>query len=452
MERQRHRGLAEFVRDSGPGLLRTAVLLTGDRASAEDLVLGALSRARGRWPAVRSSGDPAAAVRELLVGEHLSRHRRLLRTEQVVEAVRPRADATASDGGYAQADALRTALLRLTPRARAAVVLHLAEGLDVATTAGLVRSEPGTVVDDVRGAVAALRPLLDPARPGAPEGDAEAEALGARLHALADELTWLDPTVPAEEVAARVRRRWRTRAAWAGAVGAAAALVVGVPAALGPAPAGEGTGTDPAAEPEAPARAAEVQAQLDDAVARIGAAPTLTSPAEWDQWLPRGRPPQGTTGQEDEGTCPPLSDRLTADLDAPMGYWTGALPRGPVGCTWVPSPAPLSAGGPYDYPYVLSVGFVHDRDGTSIETLRSTFAPGGPGARTLCPAADVPGGGTLIGCPGEDGRAGVRLLLAVRDARDAGVWVLSARAQPATGRPPAEVLTVLVRAVGESYG
>ncbi|MGY1771795.1 hypothetical protein [Blastococcus sp. SYSU D00813] len=452
MERERHRGPADLVRDHGPALLRTAVLLTGDRASAEDLVLTAVLRARR---GVRSADDPAAALRALLVGTHLSRRRRLLATEQVVEGAPP--GGAERETGYARAAALRTALLRLTPRTRAALVLRVAEGLAAEETARLVRSEPGSVDADVRGAVVALRPLLRRPAPGATHRpDDDTEELRTRLHALADELTWLDPTVPAEEVTTRARRQRRTRTAYSGAALAAAALLVGVPAALGPAPRDEGTGTEPAAAPTAevptPEQATALRAQLDDAAARVGAAPALTSPAEWDQWLPRGRPPQGTTGQEDEGTCPPLSDRLTAALDAPMGYWTGALPRGPVGCTWVPSPAPLSAGGPYDYPYVLSVGFVHDRDGTSIETLRTTFAPGGPGTRALCPAAELPGGGALIGCPDDDGHIGLRLLLAVRDARDAGVWVLSARVQPQTGRSPADALTVLVEAVEEIYG
>ncbi|RBY87507.1 sigma factor-like helix-turn-helix DNA-binding protein [Blastococcus sp. TF02A-26] len=445
MERERRRDAADLVRDHGPGLLRTTVLLTGDRASAEDLVLTAATGVR------RSTDDPAAALRALVIRTFLSR-RRLLDGEQVVEGVRPDAD---RDPAYARAAELRAALLQLAPRTRAALVLRVAEGLDAEQTARLVRSEPGSIEADVHDAVTALRPLLSP-RASHPSGADDTEELRARLHALADELTWLDPAVPVEGVAARIRRRRRTRVASAGAVAAAAALLIGVPAVLGPAPAREGTGTEPATEARTPeqaaAAAAAVQAQLEDAVARIGAAPVLTSPAEWDQWLPRGRPPEGTTGQEDEGTCPPLSDRLTAALDAPMGYWTGALPRGPVGCTWVPSPGPLSAGGPYDYPYVLSVGFVHDRDGTSVETLRSTFAPGGPGSRTLCPSADLPGESALIGCPDEEGRTDVRLLLAVRDARDAGVWVLSARVQPQTGRSPADALAVLTEAVSTVYG
>lgn len=452
MERERHRGLAELVRDAGPGLLRTAVLLTGDRASAEDLLLTALTRARSRWRAVRSADDPPAAVLELLVGSFLGRRRRLLGGDQVVEAAPAHTDADRA-AAHARADALRTALLGLTPRARAALVLHLAEGLDATVTARLVRSDPDSVAGDVRGAVAQLRPLLHTAPGAAPPGPgSDAEELRARLHALADELTWLDPTVPAEEVTARARRQRRARAALAGAAVAVAALLVGVPAALGPAPPEATTATPSAGAPPPEETVAAVRAQLADAAARIGAAPRLTSPAEWDQWLPRGRPPQGTTGQADENTCPPLSGPLAAALDAPMGYWTGALPRGPVGCTWVPAPAPLSEGLPYDYAYVLSVGFVHDRDGTSIETLRTTFAPGGPGTRALCPAADLPGGGALIGCPDDDGDLGVRLLLAVRDARGVGVWVLSARVQPETGRSPAEALEVLVGEVAAVYG
>jgi hypothetical protein len=41
-----------------------------------------------------------------------------------------------------------------------------------------------------------------------------------------------------------------------------------------------------------------------------------------------------------------------------MSYWTGTLPKGPVGCTW--ATVPLSCDGPYHYAYVLSVGHLAD--------------------------------------------------------------------------------------------
>ena len=89
-----------------------------------------------------------------------------------------------------------------------------------------------------------------------------------------------------------------------------------------------------------------------------------------------------------------------------FSYWTGTLPAGPSGCTWVP--VPLSYDGPYDYAYLFDVGFVGD--GTTVDQLRAVLVMGGgqteyPG-NTPCTSADVPGGAALIRCAGMDGRSG----------------------------------------------
>ncbi len=436
-------GFDDFVRDRAPGLLRTAVLLTADRQAGEELVVAALVRARGRWRTVRGGDDPPAAVRGMLVDRHLGR-RPLLGGGQVLE------DRTGADG---RTGALREALLRLDPVERTALVLRHHDGLDEEEIARLLHRPAGAVRDDLARALAAL-----PVR-----GDDVEEELGA----LAGELTWPDPTVPPEAVTDRHRGQRRSRAGLAAAgLLLVAALAAGVPAAVGSpdAPPGEAAaaatppgvvGQQPAevvsaAEAEEARRAA--QPRLEAAVAGLGAPLVLTSPAEWDQWLPDGRPAQGTTGQEDEDTCPPLAGRLTADLGVPMSYWTGALPRGPVGCTWVPDPVPLSEGGPYDYAQVVSVGFVEDGDGTTIEQLRTALLPGAGRGAVPCPAADVPGGGALISCVGPTGGYETPLVLAVPDARGAGVWILSATVQWGAERSTAEVLAVLVEAVRPVYG
>jgi DNA-directed RNA polymerase specialized sigma24 family protein len=48
-----------FVRGSSPRLLRTAVLLTGDRAAAEDLVQETYERIYVRWPRIRVDSPEA---------------------------------------------------------------------------------------------------------------------------------------------------------------------------------------------------------------------------------------------------------------------------------------------------------------------------------------------------------------------------------------------------------
>ncbi|MGY1668429.1 sigma factor-like helix-turn-helix DNA-binding protein [Geodermatophilus sp. SYSU D00696] len=436
MTSRRDAAPAALVEDAGPALLRTAVLLTGDRRAGEDLVLGALLRARRRWPAFVRSADPPAALRELLVDVHLGR-RRGAAAQVVADVPDPLPDGRAEE--------LRTALQALEPRVRTALVLRHADDLPEEQVARLVGGPVGAVRDDLARGRAAL------AAAGADGG----AALTARLHALAGELTWPDPTVSPDAVAAAYRRQRRARAG----VLVAAALVAGVLLAGGPAAvrslttaSGEATAVSP--DDQAASRGAVeelvVEPRLEAAVARLGAPLTLTSPAEWDRRLPGGRADE--EAPEDDDGCPPLADRLTAALGVPMDHRAGALPRGPVGCTWSPGPVRLSEGGPYDYAQVVGVGFVADPDGTAIDRLRTALLPGAARRDEPCLAADVPGGGALIGCTGTGGLSTTPLVLAVPDARGAGLWVLSASVQHGAGRSAAEVLAVLVEAVRTVYG
>src|SRR5690242_13831655 len=69
-------GLAAFVASRSPALLRSAYLLTGDAALAEDLVQTALAKVAPRWGRVVERGDPEAYVRTILYREHVSLWRR----------------------------------------------------------------------------------------------------------------------------------------------------------------------------------------------------------------------------------------------------------------------------------------------------------------------------------------------------------------------------------------
>ena len=56
----------DFVRARTGSLLRTALLLTGQRAEAEDLVQIALERAYRHWPGICRSEGPERYVRTIL--------------------------------------------------------------------------------------------------------------------------------------------------------------------------------------------------------------------------------------------------------------------------------------------------------------------------------------------------------------------------------------------------
>jgi RNA polymerase sigma-70 factor (sigma-E family) len=152
----------DFVRDHGPALLRTAGLLTGDRSRGEDLAQTALARAYAHWPKVQRADDPLAYVRRLLVNSHLSWLRLLTNTEQVVESVPDRGDGADLQARHADADELRAALLRLSPRVRTAVVLRYFDDLSEAETARLMGCSVKTVNNSVGRGLAVLRELLAP--------------------------------------------------------------------------------------------------------------------------------------------------------------------------------------------------------------------------------------------------------------------------------------------------
>jgi RNA polymerase sigma-70 factor (sigma-E family) len=151
---------SEFVRAHGPSLLRTARLLTGDRSRGEDLAQTALARAYAQWATVARADAPVAYVRRLLVNSHLSWRRLLSNTERVIETVPDRSDGGDLQAAHAAADEMRTALLRLSPRVRTAVVLRYFDDLSEAETARLMGCSTSTVNKHVGTGLRALRTLL----------------------------------------------------------------------------------------------------------------------------------------------------------------------------------------------------------------------------------------------------------------------------------------------------
>jgi len=159
---------SEFVRAHGPSLLRTARLLTGDRTRGEDLAQTALARAYAQWSKVERADVPVAYVRRLLVNSHLSWRRLLTNTERVIETVPDRSDGADLQAAHAAADEMRTALLRLTPRVRTAVVLRYFDDLSEAETARVMGCTPSTVNKHVGAGLRTLRTLLAPQTDPAP--------------------------------------------------------------------------------------------------------------------------------------------------------------------------------------------------------------------------------------------------------------------------------------------
>ena len=167
MRDQRDEEFTSFVVERGAALLRTACLMTGDRQHGEDLVLMTLAKAYGSWATVRRADEPMAYVRRIMVNSHLSRRRRFMSGEQVVEVVPDRGTGD-SQAAHADRDAMRRALLQLTPRVRTAVVLRYFEDLSEAETARVMGCSTSTVNNHVSKGLAALRALLTPETASAP--------------------------------------------------------------------------------------------------------------------------------------------------------------------------------------------------------------------------------------------------------------------------------------------
>ncbi|WP_235547879.1 MULTISPECIES: SigE family RNA polymerase sigma factor [unclassified Nocardioides] len=125
----------EFVVATGDRMLRTAVLLTGDRHAAEDLVQSAYAQAFARWRLVARADNPTAYTRAILTRLFLSDRRRKRVRELPLLAG---ADAPATTTDPALRLSLVEALATLPPTDRAVLVLRYFHDLPVAEVADQV--------------------------------------------------------------------------------------------------------------------------------------------------------------------------------------------------------------------------------------------------------------------------------------------------------------------------
>ena len=141
-----------FVATRSSALLRTAYLLTGDHALAEDLLQTALAKAWRAWARIN---DPEPYVRKIIVNTYASWWRRRWNGEQPTEDLPERADVTGSSSDE-RAD-LWSAVSRLPKRQRAVIVLRFYEDLSEAETAAALGIAPGTVKSQTSKALRSLR-------------------------------------------------------------------------------------------------------------------------------------------------------------------------------------------------------------------------------------------------------------------------------------------------------
>jgi RNA polymerase sigma-70 factor (sigma-E family) len=152
---------ADLVAARAPALLRLAVMLTGSRVEAEDLLQTTLVRAQPHADRIASMAAPAAYLRRIMVREHISSLRTLRR--RVRTSPLDEYDAAAPDDvadTVQRRDTTWLLLATLPRRQRAVLVLRFYEDLpdpDIAAALGCTES---TVRSNASRALATLRDRL----------------------------------------------------------------------------------------------------------------------------------------------------------------------------------------------------------------------------------------------------------------------------------------------------
>jgi RNA polymerase sigma-70 factor (sigma-E family) len=145
----------DFVDGNSRSLLRSAWLLTGNWASAEDLVQTALLKSWRHWDAIKSDA-PLTYVRRVLVNTFLSGQRRRWNWER--PTAQPPEEAAVDEFSATELrQVLRTALCVLPPRQRAVIVLRYFNDLSEVQTALVLECSVGTVKSQASRALARLR-------------------------------------------------------------------------------------------------------------------------------------------------------------------------------------------------------------------------------------------------------------------------------------------------------
>jgi RNA polymerase sigma-70 factor (sigma-E family) len=148
-------GFTEFVRARGGALYRTAYLLTGDWALAEDLLQTALAKSYPRWDRITAT-DPEGYVRAVVANTYATWWRRRWRGEVPHDEL-PESVADDRWGNVDAQGALRDAMDRLPRRMRAVVVLRFHEDMTEAAVAAALGISVGTVKSQTAKALAKLR-------------------------------------------------------------------------------------------------------------------------------------------------------------------------------------------------------------------------------------------------------------------------------------------------------
>lgn len=152
----------EFAASRLPAVLAFAAVLTGQRATAEDIAQEVLIRAHARWDTIGGLDRPELYVRKMVLNEFLSWRRRSWRMIPAGDAAIPADQIFDLADQYADRSALLAEIAKLPRRQRAVLVLRYYEDRSDAEIAELLGCRPATVRAYASRALAALRVEMGP--------------------------------------------------------------------------------------------------------------------------------------------------------------------------------------------------------------------------------------------------------------------------------------------------
>jgi RNA polymerase sigma-70 factor (sigma-E family) len=148
---------ATFVRAQTSGLLRTAYLLTGSAAAAEDLVQDTFLRLYPKWHRVETADAPLAYVRRSMTNGFLNEKRRASSRDLTVATVPDRLEDGDAYTQLLDRDQVQALLAQLPARQRAALVLRYFSDLPDDDIAAALDCRVGTVRSLISRGLATLR-------------------------------------------------------------------------------------------------------------------------------------------------------------------------------------------------------------------------------------------------------------------------------------------------------
>jgi RNA polymerase sigma-70 factor (sigma-E family) len=146
----------DYVHSRGSALLKAALVLTGNRPDAEDLVQATLVKTYQSWDKIADVAALDTYVRRVMVNTHISGWRRRRLDEYPTDEL-PDSPAADQTGNSDLHEVVQRALDRLPRRMRAAVMLRYYNDMSEPEVAAALGVSVGTVKSTVARAVAKLR-------------------------------------------------------------------------------------------------------------------------------------------------------------------------------------------------------------------------------------------------------------------------------------------------------